>query len=453
MPEHYPPGPAGDPLLGNLRPLMSDTLGFLAKLSREYADPLVYIKVPTRAVYLLNSPDTIQQVLVKDHASVRKGPALRNNTYPAFGDGLLTSEGTLHDRQRRLIQPALHSTRVESYAGIMVDDTARMLENWACAPRRDINADMMGLTMNIVARALFGADLWDAQGALGEAVGRGMEILGRRIAKPPALRMPDFVPTPENRLRKRILTLLNGTIYGIIEQRRAHPPADDAEQGADLLALLLAARDEDGSRMTDRQLRDEVMTLFLAGHETTANVLSWTFWLVATHPAVQQRMADEAAAVLGERAPTLADVALLTYTEQVFKEGLRLYPPAWATSRQTTAPLEIAGYPIAPGSTLVISPYALHRSPHYFEQPDCFLPERFAPDARASIPRYAYLPFGAGPRGCVGTHFAMLEAVIILVMTVQRYRLEPLPGHSPQPHALITLRPRGGLPLLAQPKY
>lgn len=437
----YPPGPQGDPLLGCLRPIARDTLGFLTQTARTYGD-LVHFKALHKHLYLLNSPDAIQQVLVEQGDNLRKGPALRRNTYPAFGDGLLTSEGALHDRQRRLIQPAFHPKRVDGYFDVMLDSTDALLATWRHDTTRDLHADMTALTITITTRALFGADVSMLAGELGAAVGQGMEILGRRIAKPPALRMPDAIPTRENHLRRQILALLNGTIYAIIAARRQAP----ADRG-DLLSLLLLAQDADGASMSDPQIRDEVMTIFLAGHETTANALAWTLDLIAKHPAVEQQMVAEIAAVIGDRKPTLDDLARLRYTECVFKEALRLYPPAWATSRQALTALTVCGWTIPAGSTLVIGIHAMHHNPRYFADPERFDPERFSAERRSTIPRYAYFPFGAGARGCIGTHFAMNEALLILARIYQRFCLLADPARQITPHPLITLRPKGGVPL------
>lgn len=435
----FPPGPKGDPLLGCARYFMRDTLGFLTQVSRDYGD-LVYLKAAHKHIYLLNHPHLIQQVLVQEAHKIRKGPALRRNTYPAFGDGLLTSEGAFHDRQRRLIQPAFHTTRVNAYFDVMLDETQKLLDTWQAGTTRDIHADMTALTMQIVARALFGADLSTLAGELGAAIGQGMEILGRRIAKPPALRLPGIIPTRENRLRKQILALLNGTIYALIEERRLNP-----QDRGDLLSMLLLARDQDGAAMSDKQIRDEVMTIFLAGHETTANALAWALYLIAQHPQVEARLHAEVRQVIGDQAPTLDHLPRLTYTDMIFREALRLYPPAWATSRQTLEPLQLGGYDIPTGSTLVISPYAMHHNPRYFADAEAFDPDRFSPERRENIPRYAYFPFGAGPRGCIGGHFATLEAVLILAMIYQRFRLECLPNQQVIPHPLITLRPKAGI--------
>lgn len=437
----YPPGPQGDPLLGCLRPIARDTLGFLTQTARVYGD-LVHFKALHKHIYLLNSPDAIQQVLVEQSDNIRKGPALRRNTYMAFGDGLLTSEGALHDRQRRLIQPAFHPKRVEGYFDAMLASTDALLATWRHNTTRDLHADMTALTITITTRALFGADVSALAGELGAAVGQGMEILGRRIAKPPALRMPDAIPTAENQLRQQILALLNGTIYEIIAARREAP-----EDHGDLLSLLLLAQDADGAGMSDQQIRDEVMTIFLAGHETTANALAWTLDLIARHPAVEQQMAAEIALVLGDRTPTLDDLARLIYTECVFREALRLYPPAWATSRQSLAALTVCGWTIPAGSTLVISPYAMHHNPRYFAEPEQFDPERFSEARRGTIPRYAYFPFGAGARGCIGAHFAMTEALLILARIYQRFRLVSDHARQIALDPLITLRPKDGVSL------
>ncbi len=430
-----PPGPQGRFLIGNFPLASKDPLQLLSSWVRQYGDIFYYrfLHVP---VYFLNHPDYIEYVLVTNTRNFIKGRGLQANRR-VFGDGLLTSEGDFWLRQRRLAQPAFHRERIAAYGEVMVTYAQRMLAAWQEEETRDIHQDMMRLTMEIVAKALFDADL----AGEAEEVGQALEALiaqnsrGRMVL--PLLRS---LPTPGNLRYQRAVRRLDGIIYGVIRQRRA-----GSRDSGDLLSLLLHAQDEDGSRMTDRQLRDEVMTLFLAGHETTALALSWTWYLLALHPDVERKLLAELCQTLGTRAPNVSDLPRLPYTEMVVKESMRLYPPAYAMARVALQDCEIGGYRVPRGASVVMSQWVMQRDSRYYDEPDRFEPKRWADGLEKRLPRFAYFPFGGGSRQCIGNSFAMMEAVLLLATIAQKFRLTLLPGHPVAPFPSITLRPKYGI--------
>ena len=432
----YPPGPKGTFPTGVLGQMQNRRLHFLLETARTYGD-LVHFRVGPRHVYMLNHPDYIRYVLVEAPEKFNKSPNLKKTTRKSIGQGLLTSEGDFHKRQRRLAQPAFHHKRIAAYGEVMVDYTRRMLDTWQPGEQRNIAHEMTNLTMQIVARTLFDAEVSDEMDALGRAITIGIETVGQRITQP--VYLPDWIPTPHNVERRKAAQLLEKTITGIINERR-----ESGEDKGDLLSMLLLAVDEeDGGQMTNRQVRDEVMTLFIAGHETTANALAWSLYLLAQHPQVEAKLVAELAEALDGRLPTMQDLPKLRYTDMVIKESMRLYPPAWIGSREATEDITLGGYDIARGSIVVMSQYVMHRHPRYFDEPEQFMPERFADEDR--IPRYAYFPFGGGPRVCIGNSFAMMEAALVLATIMQRYHLALVPGRQVEPEPLVTLRPRDGI--------
>jgi cytochrome P450 len=354
-----------------------------------------------------------------------------------FGKGLLTSEGDFWLRQRRLAQPAFHRARIASYASTMVEYTERLLDEWQDGEERDIHKEMMRLTLQIVGKTLFDADVeHDAQD-----VGKSLELLleiGADFRR--TLFVPQWLPTPTNIRKERAIRLIENVLYRIIAEKRA-----SGRDAGDLLSMLLAAQDEDGSRMTDQQLRDEAITLFLAGHETTANTLSWTWWLLAQNPAVEAKLHAELRTVLGGRAPTLEDLPNLIYTNHVITESMRLYPPSWGTARTAIEDHEIAGYAVPKGSGVSFAQWTVHRDARWYDAPEEFRPERWEGDLLKRIPKFAYFPFGGGPRQCIGNSFALMESALTLATIAQRYRFRLVEGHPLVPLASITLRPRYGI--------
>jgi cytochrome P450 len=433
--DNFPPGPSPGSRSGSFKNYSRDPLAFLPTLAREYGD-IVTMRFYKFRVYYVNHPDYIEEVLVNQARKFIKGRILRANK-GLFGNGLLTSEGDFWLRQRRLAQPAFHRARIAAYAETMVQFTERMLEGWRDRETLDVHAEMMRLTLQIVAKTLFDADV-DADA---REVGRALEAIMEHNSDFRRLILtPSWLPTLRN-IRAALATRrLNKIIYRIIGQRRSA-----GRDAGDLLSMLLQAQDEDGSRMTDRQLRDEVITLFLAGHETTALTLSWTWWLLAQHPEAEEKLHAELDAVLGGRTPTLEDLPKLRYLDHIIAESMRLYPPAWGMARLTIEDAHIGGYTIRKGCGVSLSQWVVHRDPRWYESPDEFRPERWEGDLLKRLPRFAYFPFGGGPRQCIGNTFAIMETALILATIAQKFRLRLVPGHTVAPIASITLRPRHGI--------
>jgi cytochrome P450 len=404
-------------------------------LQRDYGD-IVTMRYYNFRVYFVSHPDFIEQVLVTDNRKFIKGRILRKNRQ-LFGNGLLTSEGDFWLRQRRLAQPAFHRGRIASYADTMVRFASRIASEWRGGEERDIHAEMMRLTLSIVAKTLFDADVDREAQRVGHALEAIMQLNSdfRKL-----ILTPTWLPTPR-KVRATIATAkLNRIIYRFIDARRA-----SGTDNGDLLSMLLAARDDDGSRMTDRQLRDEAITIFLAGHETTANALSWTWMLLAQNPNVEAKLHDELDRVLGGRTPSVDDLPRLHYTSLVVTESMRLYPPAWGMARIAIEETEIAGYPIPKGCGVSLAQWVVHRDPRWFEAPLEFRPERWEGDLARRLPRFAYFPFGGGPRQCIGNNFAVMEASLLLATLAQQFRISLLPGREIIPAASITLRPKTGI--------
>lgn len=415
----------------------------LAKLMRLHDDYGDTVKISAGGIsnIFTRDPQVMHEVMVKqaahfgkdkDYTDPQKGMA-------AFlGNGLLTSNGDFWRRQRKLVAPALHTRRIESYAQTISDYTVQGMADWRDGERFDISAEMKTITLRIVGKSLFNANV-DAEA---EMVAEGMDVFQDLMMNMSLSMLPTWIPIPLRLRARRAKHNLDQMVYRLIHERRA----SDNDDG-DLLSMLLMAETEDGERMSDQQARDEIVTLFLAGHETTANALNWTWMLLAQHPEVEARLHAELDSVLGGRTPTLADLKTLPYTEMVIKESLRLYPPAWTYSRLALKDVEVAGYSIAAGTTVGINAYAAHRDPQLWEEAESFIPERFDPDNADQLPRHAYVPFGGGPRICIGYAFAMMEAQLMLATIASRYRLVLSPGQTVEMLPLITLNPKGGLPM------
>jgi cytochrome P450 len=432
-----PPGPrARLSLLGLLR-FRRDSTGFLARVAREHGD-VAHFRFGSRRLYLLSHPDHVRDVLVTRHRNFIKSYALQRSRV-LLGHGLLTSEGEFHLRQRRLVQPAFHRDRIEAYGRTMAEHATRMADGWSDGAIVDMAAEMGRLTLGIVGRTLFDADVEDEADELGRALSDAMVLFDRLTI--PFTEWLDRLPLPSNRRFFAARERLDATIHRMIEEHRI-----GGDRG-DLLSMLLAARDEegDGGRMTGEQLRDEALTLFLAGHETTANALTWTWFLLSQHPHVEARLHAELEMVLGGRAPEPGDLPRLGYTRAVLAESMRLFPPAWVIGRQPKEDFEIGGFRIPAGTIVMMSPWVIQRDPRFWSDPLRFDPERWAPDAEAARHRFAYFPFGAGPRKCIGEAFAWMEGVLVLAALARRWRARLVPGHPVATRPLITLRPRHGM--------
>lgn len=423
----------------SLLALWRDPLGFLESLAREQGD-FAQVRLGWVRLFLLNHPDLVQEVLATRHASFEKGHPLKKAGL-LLGNGLLTSEGELHHRQRRLIQPAFHRQRIGAYAEVMARCAEELQSLWQDGGELDASVEMMRLSQRIVVRTLFDADVQEDEGRL---AGRSLDALvqGFGLILLPGSEVLLRLPLPVTRRLRRAQTELDRLIFGWIRERRESGPRGD------VLSMLLFARGEDGQSggMSEQQVRDEVMTLFLAGHDTTGNSLAWTWHLLARSPDVEAKWHRELDEVLGDRLPTAEDVGALRYTRQMFQESLRLFPPVPAVGRRAAEAVEVGGYRIPRGSVVEVSPWLLHRNPRYFPEPERFAPERWTEELERSLPKGAYFPFGLGPRLCIGMHLASLAGVILLATLGRRWRLR---SASDQPVALlprsITLRPRGGL--------
>jgi len=439
----YPDGPKINLLLavvGQLLPRIFpfDPLAFGLSIARQFGD-VAYYHVGPIHVYQLNHPDLARQILVEEPEKFQKARFIKRAFRPFAGNGLLTSDGMLWKQQRRLIQPAFHHGHVAAYGDVMVAHTRRLIDVVQDGQVREIGADMMKLTLGIVVKALFGADFAREADEVGDLMMAVLDAANQRINS--AVQIPAWVPTRRHIRERRALGRLDAMLQDLIRTRRA-----SGEHTGDLLSMLLMAVDEDsGARMSDRQLRDEMMTLFLAGHETTANALTWTLYLVSQHPAVEARLLDELQRVLAGRDPTAGDLPNLPYSEMVVREAIRLYPPAPGFAREPIEDTHIGGYHVPKGSLVTVITYALHRDPRFFDDPDTFNPDRFAPGWEERIRRYAYLPFGGGPRVCIGNGFAMMEARLILATLLQRCQLLLEPEQEIVPVQLVTVRPKNGI--------
>ena len=393
---------------------------------------------------LVNEPDFIEHILVTNHQNYVKGRLTRQILQPVLGNSLLISEGDFWRRQRRIMAPAFHHQHLAKAADVMVRRAQQRVARWQTVCERngclDVNLEMMSLTMEIVAEALFSSEIANSTDELGRAI----TTLNSSLGTPNPLDIfgfPDWIPRWRSHRTRSALARLDRTIYDIIGTRRATPEMSD-----DLLSLLLAARDEEtGEGMTDTQLRDEVITFFAAGHETTALALTWTMYLLSRHPDIERTLHDELDRVLAEREATFADVEALTYTHMVIQEAMRLFPPVFSFSRVALADDKVGKHSIPAGSVVTISPYVTHRNPQLWEEPLRFDPERFTPDRIKTRHRFAYLPFGGGPRICIGRGFAMAEACLVLATIARAFRLRMVPGHRVEACGKITLRPRYGL--------
>jgi cytochrome P450 len=433
-----PPGPKGKLITGVMREFNRDTLGFIERLQRDYGD-VVRSRFLYLYAYFLYNPADIETMLTTDAKSYRKARSLRSPFFfRLVGNGLVTSEGDFWRRQRRLAQPAFHRQRISSYGEIMVQYAQRAMTNWKDGEQRDISREMTRLTLEAVVKTLFNSDVSNDA----DHVGAILSQIVKPFASQATLKWiaDNRLPTRDHRRYFNAVSEIDRIVYRIIAERRA----SGSDEG-DLLSMLLQAQDEDGSHMSDAQLRDEVMTLFLAGHETTALSLSWSWYLLATHPHAEQKFHAELDEVLGGRAPDVSDLPNLKYTEMIAKEAMRLYPPAYAVGREAIEDTEIGGYRVPRKTQLFAFQWVTHRDPRYFERPNEFEPERWASESIQRLPKYAYFPFGGGPRQCIGNYFAMMEVVLMMATIGQRFRFSLAEGFQMEVLPVLSLRPKNGI--------
>jgi len=435
-----PPGPGGIGLLTFLLRLRKDPLGCLTEAARRYGD-LVFLGWVDKRVYLLNHPRHIKYVLQEHAANYTKGPRIER-LKPLFGAGLTTSEGEHWRRQHRLIRPLLQQKNIAAFAPLIISRTRTMLERWQRAPARggilDIAQEMRELTQAIMVRTIFGHELVESETTrIGQALCGALEHINERVW---ALFDLARLPTPRHRqLHQHLSTLDHFISHQIAEKRRTNAVQDD------LLSLLVGARSESGAEMSDSKLRDEALTLWIAGHTTLAAGLTWTWYLLSQHPTVAEKLEQQLERTLGGRIPRFEDLVRLPHTRRVLEEALRLYPPTWILARSPLSHDPIGGHRIPRKSVLLISPYLMHRHPDFWASPEAFDAERFRPEGSESRPRYAYLPFGGGPRACLGKAWALMEMQLIVATVAQKYRLRLGRGWLVAAEAGIVLRPKGRL--------
>lgn len=433
-----PPGPGALSLLGALPEFRKDPTGFLLQTAREYGDVSSF-RLGLRRAYLVNRPDLIEEVLVHGARYFKKSPILQR-ARSLLGDGLLTSEGDFHLGQRRAIQPAFYRERLAGYAATMVECGERLNARWEDGASIDVHEEMMRVTLSIVGLTLLGLDIEKDAPEIGEAL---TDVLGTFDAMlSPFAAFLTRVPLTRSAMRASTAhKFLHSTILRLIRQRR-----EAGNISEDLLGTLIDAAEE-GERMTDRQVRDQTLTLMLAGHETTAVALTWTWYLLSQNPAVEERFRDELRRVLADRAPTWDDVPSLTYTEWVLAESMRLYPPAWSIARTARSQFRLFNYLVPKKAICIMSPYVMHRHPRFWPNPEKFDPDRWTPEARERRPKFAYFPFGGGPRTCIGERFAWTEGILLLATIGRKWRLRHVQGQPVEVHPQITLRPRNGMPM------
>jgi cytochrome P450 len=439
-----PPGPRNLPIIGNLRPFRANPLAFISKAAHQYGD-LVYFRVVQQHLYLVSHPDYVREILVANQNNFIKSRALQRAKI-LLGEGLLTSEGEHHLRQRKLVQPAFHRDRLARYASDMSECAVQARERWQ-AGTMDVAVEMAQVTLSVVAKTLFSADIQSEAREIGAAMTSILELF--RVLLMPFSEYMDKLPLPAMRRFEKARARLDSTIYGLIAERRK-----SGVDTGDLLSMLLLAQDEDkdGGSMTDEQIRDEALTLFLAGHETGANALTWSWYLISQHPEVERRLHQEIDTVLGDRAPELTDLAELRYAEMILSEALRLYPPAWAIGRKAKGAFTLGSFQIPANSICILSPYIVQRDPRWFPDPERFDPERWRMDARETRPKFSYFPFGGGARVCIGERFAWMEGVLVMAAIAQKWRFRLAPGQHVEPLPLVTLRVKNGLRMIAEPR-
>jgi cytochrome P450 len=440
-----PPGPKLSLMASFLyRPGLGNPLEFFSDVARTYGDIASY-HIAGEQLFLVNEPQLIKDILVTHHKNFTKSRGLER-AKRLLGNGLLTSEGAMHLRQRRLMQPAFHRDRIAAYGRTMVEYAERTRRSWSDGATLDVAREMNRLTLSIVGKTLFDKDVESQAAEVGEALTGVIESFWMMLL--PFADLLERLPVPKLRRARMARARLDQIIYGMINERRA-----SGRDHGDLLSMLLTAQDEEspsarsngGGAMTDQQVRDEAMTIFLAGHETTANALTWTWYLLSGAPQVASKLHDEVDRVLQGRLPDVADLGSLAYVERVVTESMRLYPPAWLVGRRAIADYPIGSYVASARSILIMSPYIIHRDARYYVEPERFDPDRWTPEFKATLPKFAYFPFGGGPRQCIGESFAWMELILIVAAIAQQWDLRLVPGHPVELQPLITLRAKHGM--------
>lgn len=431
-----PPGPRGLPILGSLPSFYWDSLGFVRRIAERHGD-VALVRIAGVPFYMVSHPEHIKEVLTnqRDFRKGDIGPERRL----LLGKGLATAEADFWVRQRQISQPAFHRERIAAYGAIMAGICQRRIADWPTGEVIDLHALLMRMALESVAKVLFDANVESDATQVGRSMEWVMKFFGTQVNFVYRL-LPRSFMTPARARFRREVAELDRIILTFISERRA----SGAEPG-DLLSMLMSVRYEDGTQMSDQQVRDEVMTLFLAGHETTALALSWSFALLAQHPEVEARLVEEIRTVLGEKAPEVADIPRLPYAERVLKESMRVYPPAWILARQALRDVDVAGYRIPAKAFVSMSQWVTHHDARWFQEPERFLPERWTEEFERQLPKHVYFPFGAGPRGCIGKALAMMEATLFLTTMLQRFKFTLARGYHLVPEASLSLRPKGGV--------
>jgi cytochrome P450 len=438
MTVNYAPGPKRGFSPTTLLKIGSDTLGFFKSLSEKYGD-VVHLRIGAKDVIMVNEPDLICEILTDAHRIFTKGRVLEISKH-LLAEGLLTSEGESHRQQRRFVQPAFHKDRFAAYANVATNYSARAQTTWNDNDIRDIAKEMSQLTLGIAGKALFDSDLSNEAKDIREALSEALGLL-RWMMLPVPSGLLNFIPHFRRRFqaaRRR----LDQTIYRLISEHRANPSAYD-----DLLSMLLRQQ-ENGREITDAYIRDQVLTILMAGHETMANALTWTWYLLSENPECETELHRELDTILDGRLPTFEDVSRLPYARSVLAESFRLYPPAWAIGRKALSEFKVRDYVIPAGSMVMLCQFLVHRDRRYFSQPDRFYPERWSEPSQEQRPKFAYFPFGGGPRVCIGESFAWMEGVLILATLASKWRLALVEGHPVRTQPFITLRPKYGMKMI-----
>ena len=432
-----PPGPKLSPLQRLVYWPGRDMLQFIVASARKYGDLTTY-RLGGELIFLVSDPQHVKDILVTHNRNFTKSRGLER-TKRLLGNGLLTSEGAMHLRQRRLMQPAFHRERIAGYGQTMAAFADRTRAGWRDGETLDVAQEMMRLTLSIAGKTLFDVDIEKQAGEVGRAMNDVMESFWTTML--PFVDLLEMMPIPKLRRAKAARARLDAIIYDMIAERRT-----SGRDHGDLLSMLLTAQDEDdGGVMTDKQVRDEAMTILLAGHETTANALTWTWYLISQSPEVEAKLHAKIDRVLQGRLPTVADLPALSFVEKIVTEAMRLYPPAWIVGRRAIADYPIGEYVAPPRTIMIMSPWILHRDPRFFADPDRFHPDRWTPEFRAALPPFAYFPFGGGPRRCIGESFAWMELVLVVSTIAQQWKLRLVPGHPVEPQPVVTLRTKHGM--------